>query len=117
MTDPSPQPSIHESTTLERLVSHFVAAKRSLAATAHIYRANDIVSTGRSRVEESAVLAAKNAFLRHGVGEEANALISVRNGLDSVGTDADIDFKVCHLPCPVNHSLQLTLHLVYRAVA
>lgn len=107
MTDPSPQPSIHESTTLERLVSHFVAAKRSLSATSHVYRANELVSTGRRLVEDSAVLGAKNAFIRHGVGEEANALISVRNALDGVGTDADIDFKVRNLALPRHSPIHL----------
>ncbi|GAB7347327.1 hypothetical protein MBLNU459_g4271t1 [Dothideomycetes sp. NU459] len=110
MTDASPQPSIRESTTLERLVSQFVAAKRSLSATAHVYRANEIVSTGRSLVEETAVLGAKNAFLRRGVGDEANALVAVRNGLDSVGTGADVDFKsIVQSLDRANYRLEATL--------
>lgn len=83
-----------DSPTLERLVSHFVAAKRSLSATSHVYRANDIVGTARHLVEEAAVLGAKNAFLKRGIHEEANALGAVKAGLRSVGKDAHKDFNV-----------------------
>lgn len=91
MTSSSPQPSFlaSESETLERLVSHFVAAKRSLSATAHVYRANEIVDTARSLIEEAAVLEAKNAFLERGVNEEANVLVAVKDGLDGIGRDAN----------------------------
>ena len=79
---------------LERLVQHFVAAKRSLSSTALVARAHDVVTTARHLVEESAVLSAKNAFLRQGVLEEANVLVAVRDGLDSIGRETDVDFKV-----------------------
>lgn len=100
MTSPSPHPSpaasLHESEslTLERLITHFVAAKRSLSATSHVYRANEIVDTARSLVEECAVLGAKNAFLERGVNEEANALTAVRAGLDDVAKHAHDEFTV-----------------------
>lgn len=87
----SPTGSIDE---LERLVQHFVAAKRSLASTALVSRAHDVVTTARTLVEETAVLTAKNAFIRRGVLEEANVLVAVRDALDGVGRDGDVDFKV-----------------------
>lgn len=91
----SPRPSFQESesATLERLISYFVAAKRSLSATAHVYRAHEIVDAARSLVEEAAVLGARNAFLERGVNEEASALGAVRDGLDSIGRDAGEGFK------------------------
>jgi autophagy-related protein 17 len=87
----SPSRSIDE---LERLVHHFVAAKRSLSSTASVSRAHHVVITARRLVEETAVLSAKNAFVRQGVLEEANVLVAVRDGLDSIGRETDVDFKV-----------------------
>lgn len=87
----SPSRSIDE---LERLVLHFVAAKRSLSSTALVSRAHDVVTTARGLVEETAVLTAKNAFVRHGVLEEATVLVAVRDALDSIGRETDVDFKV-----------------------
>lgn len=93
---PSPSPSLHESesTTLQRLISHFVAAKRSLSATSHVYRVNDIVDSARELIEETAILSAKNAFLLRGVNEEANALGAVREALDGVFKEGNGEFKV-----------------------
>ena len=87
----SPSRSIDE---LERLVQHFVAAKRSLSSTASVERAHHVVTTARRLVEDTAVLSAKNAFVRQGVLEEANVLVAVRDGLDSIGRETDVDFKV-----------------------
>ncbi|KAL1303964.1 hypothetical protein AAFC00_000411 [Neodothiora populina] len=93
---PSPPHSLHESetTNLERLVAYFVAAKRSLSATAHVYRANHLVDCSRSLVEECAFLGAKNAFLERRVNEEADTLAAVRDGLDNVARDAHDEFRV-----------------------
>lgn len=90
----SPSHSYEETPTLERLVTHFLAAKRSLSSTDQVYRANEIVNGARSHIEESAVLQAKNTFLRKGVDEEVHALHSVRDGLDTVGRTAELEFKV-----------------------
>ncbi|KAG9756691.1 APG17-domain-containing protein, partial [Aureobasidium melanogenum] len=103
----SPSRSIDE---LERLVQHFVAAKRSLSSTALVSRAHHVVTTARHLVEESAVLSAKNAFLRQGVLEEANVLVAVRDGLDSIGRETDVDFKaVIHQLDLADNRLQATL--------
>ncbi|KAI4720885.1 APG17-domain-containing protein [Aureobasidium sp. EXF-10727] len=105
----SPSRSIDE---LERLVQHFVAAKRSLSSTALVSRAHDVVTTARRLVEETAVLSAKNAFVRQGVLEEANVLVAVRDGLDSIGRETDVDFKrqaVIHQLDLADNRLQATL--------
>ena len=99
----SPSRSIDE---LERLVLHFVAAKRSLSSTPLVSRAHDVVTTARGLVEETAVLTAKNAFVRQGVLEEATVLVAVRDALDSIGRETDVDFKV--RPIPLSERLQLT---------
>ncbi|KAI4745041.1 APG17-domain-containing protein [Aureobasidium sp. EXF-12298] len=105
----SPSRSIDE---LERLVQHFVAAKRSLSSTASVSRAHHVVTTARRLVEETAVLSAKNAFVKQGVLEEANVLVAVRDGLDSIGRETDVDFKrqaVIHQLDLADHRLQATL--------
>jgi len=103
----SPSRSIDD---LERLVHHFVAAKRSLSSTALVSRAHHVVTTARRLVEETAVLSAKNAFVRQGVLEEANVLVSVRDGLDTIGRETDVDFKaVIHQLDLADNRLQATL--------
>lgn len=103
----SPSRSIDE---LERLVLHFVAAKRSLSSTPLVSRAHDVVTTARGLVEETAVLTAKNAFVRQGVLEEATVLVAVRDALDSIGRETDVDFKaVIHQLDLADNRLQATL--------
>ncbi|KAI5199236.1 APG17-domain-containing protein [Aureobasidium subglaciale] len=103
----SPERSIDE---LEGLVQHFVAAKRSLSSATLISRAHDIVTTARALVEETAVLTAKNAFVRQGVLEEANVLVAIRDGLDNIGRETDVDFKaVIHQLDLADNRLQATL--------
>ena len=48
--------------TLEDLVNHFVASKRSLNTQTTLWRANEIVNTARELLEENAILAAKNGL-------------------------------------------------------
>ncbi|KAF2834951.1 APG17-domain-containing protein [Patellaria atrata CBS 101060] len=79
--------------TLEQLVSHFVAAKRSLASTQHVWRANEIVNTARALLEENATFSAKNAFIRSAVREQLHALDAVREGVEQVGRDGQKEFK------------------------
>lgn len=93
----SPAGSTHEP-TLSGLVQHFVAAKRSLSSTTHVFRANEIVHDARGFVEESAILRAKNTFIRHGVAEQVELLHSVHDSLESVGADAQLEFQVSPLP-------------------
>ncbi|KAK8208973.1 autophagy protein 17 [Zalaria obscura] len=106
----SPSASYNGEPTLEQLVTHFVAAKRSLSATTDAYRANEIVNTARELIEETAVLQAKNTFVRHGVEEEVSVLHSIRDGLDSVGRNAEVEFKTVITSLDVaNDGLQETL--------
>lgn len=102
--------SYYEAPTLEHLVDHFVAAKRSLSSTTHVYRANEIVHGARGLVEQSAVLRAKNTHLRSGVAEQIHLLDSVHGGLDSVGREAEVDFKAVIARLDLaNDRLQTTL--------
>ncbi|KAF2014466.1 hypothetical protein BU24DRAFT_441906 [Aaosphaeria arxii CBS 175.79] len=79
--------------TLEDLVTHFVASKRSLNSQTILWRANDIVTTARELLEENAILAAKNLSIRNIVDEQVDALEAVRRGIDLVEAEVQTEFK------------------------
>lgn len=95
-TSATSQTSLHQNTpqTLEDLVTHFVASKRSLQTQTILWRANDIVTSARELLEENALLAAKNTFVRTIVDEQLDALEAVRRGIDVVEAHAQAEFKV-----------------------
>ncbi|KAF1966686.1 hypothetical protein BU23DRAFT_573769 [Bimuria novae-zelandiae CBS 107.79] len=79
--------------TLEDLVTHFVASKRSLQTQTILWRANEIVTSARQLLEENAVLAAKNSSVRTIVDEQVDSLEAVRRGIDVVEADVQAEFK------------------------
>ena len=80
--------------TLEHLVNYFLASKRSLSSTTHVWRANELVTAAREALEENAVLAAKNAFVRRAISEQVTAVEAVRTGIETVATEGKDEFKV-----------------------
>lgn len=95
----SPQPyhtatSPGEEPNLERIVAHFVAAKKSLTATQHVYRANELASCSRALVEEIAALNAKNSYAKRGVDEQLGTLKSIRGAVAEAGDTAGDEFAV-----------------------
>lgn len=84
----------HQDASLQTLVSHLLAAKRSLSSISTVWRANEIVTSARSALEESVVLSARTGFLRSGISEQVKILRRVRGGLENVYKDAQRDFKV-----------------------
>ncbi|KAK7190395.1 hypothetical protein DPSP01_011531 [Paraphaeosphaeria sporulosa] len=94
-TSANSQRSLHPNRpqTLEDLVTHFVASKRSLQTQTILWRANDIVTSARELLEENAVLAAKNTSIRNMVEEQVDALEAVRRGIDVVEGDVQAEFK------------------------
>ena len=74
--------------SLERLVLHFVAAKKSLAATQHVYRATELASSSRALVEEIAALNAKASYARRGVDEQLETLREIRGAIADAGGKA-----------------------------
>ncbi|EEH35832.1 autophagy-related protein 17 [Paracoccidioides lutzii Pb01] len=69
---------------LEVLVSHLVAAKRSLSSIHHVWRANEIVTTARAALEESVVVSSRTSFLRRGLYEQLKLLYGVRTEVERV---------------------------------
>ncbi|KAB8360689.1 hypothetical protein FH972_024426 [Carpinus fangiana] len=79
--------------SLDAIVGHFVASKRSLAATEHVYRANAIVDAARTHLEEMAVYAARASYMRQAANAQVLKLKAVRLGLERVGDDGHDEFK------------------------
>src|SRR5277367_4393420 len=78
---------------LKTLVSHLLAAKRSLSSINTVWRANEIVTSARSAVEKSIILDSRTAFLRRGISQQAKVLRKVRNGVDHVYKEGQRDFQ------------------------
>lgn len=90
----SPEASFHhEPPNLERLVLHFVSAKRSLSSGSHVWQANEFVTSSRGLIEEIAGLNAKNSFARRGVDEQLDTLHAIRDGVADVGENAASEFS------------------------
>ncbi|KAK1076823.1 autophagy protein 17 [Friedmanniomyces endolithicus] len=114
----SPEASLQQGPpSLERIVVHFVAAKRSLTSTAHLWRANEIVTRSRALIEEIAVLNARNAFARHRVDDQLDILHAIRGGIAESGDVAGDEFKdtVAALDA-ANDRLQVTLKNLQQTV-
>lgn len=84
----------NRSQTLEDLVTHFVASKRSLNTQTVLWRANEIVNSARELLEENAILAAKNSLIRNIVYEQVDTLEAVRRGVDVIEAEVQAEFKV-----------------------
>lgn len=97
-SSPSPPSSpaantLRSTLTLEQLVVHFVAAKRSLTSILHGWRANELVTSSRALVEEIAILNAKNAFARRGIEVHVGTLQDIRDEIADAGRRTTDDFK------------------------
>ncbi|KAH8595063.1 kinase activator [Bisporella sp. PMI_857] len=78
---------------LETLVSHLLASKRSLSSISTVWRANEIVTTARSFLEESVKLSAKTGFVRNCITDQAKLLGQVRRGVENVSKDGHSEFE------------------------
>ncbi|TKA71153.1 hypothetical protein B0A55_08250 [Friedmanniomyces simplex] len=114
----SPEASVHQGPpSLERILRHFVAAKRSLTSTSHVWRANEVVTRSRTLIEEIAVLNAKNAFARHGVDDQLDTLHAIRDGVAEAGDVAGEEFTATVAALDAaNDRLQVTLKKLRQTV-
>lgn len=87
--------------TLETLVSHLLASKRSLSSISTVWRANELVTSARAALEESVVLDARTGFLRSGISAQSKILRKVRAGIEGVYKEGQRDFKVSN--CIMEH--------------
>jgi autophagy-related protein 17 len=93
---PSPASSqgSFEEPSLEQLVECFLSSKRSLSSISLVWRAREIVDSGREALEENAALCAKNTFVRHAVDGQIEALEAIRHGASVVDAEGSEDFQV-----------------------
>jgi len=84
----------HQDLSLQTLVDHLLASKRSLTSINTVWRANEIVTSARLALEESVVLNARTEFLRSGISEQVKVLRKVRGSIENVYTEGQRDFKV-----------------------
>jgi autophagy-related protein 17 len=66
--------------SLDQLVDLFLASKRSLSCTNHVWRAREIVHTARDAVEDNAKVSARNSFVRYAVDVQLESLEAIRLG-------------------------------------
>lgn len=77
---------------LDTLISHLVAAKRSLSSINHVARANEIVTSARSALEESVVVSARTGFLRRGLNNQLRLLYNVRTEVEEISLRGRTEF-------------------------
>lgn len=95
---------------LETLISHLVAAKRSLSSISHVWRANEIVNTARTALEESVVVSARTSFLRRGQRNQIRLLYNVRAEIENISHRGRADFASVLNELDAGHErLRLTL--------
>lgn len=78
---------------LDTLISHLVAAKRSLSSINHVWRANEIVTAARSALEESVVVSARTGFLRRGLNNQLRLLYDVRAEVEEISLRGRTEFS------------------------
>jgi autophagy-related protein 17 len=84
----------NQEVSLQTLVTHLLASKRSLSSIDTVWRANEIVTAARVALEESVILSARTEFLRNGISGQVKILKRVRGGIEDVYKDGQRDFKV-----------------------
>jgi autophagy-related protein 17 len=85
--------------SLDQLVDVFLASKRSLSCVNQVWRARDIVDTGRDAVEENAILAAKNSFVRYAVDVQMESLEAIKHGSSLVQAEGRQELQVRLTQC------------------
>lgn len=78
---------------LETLISHLLAAKRSLSSIHHVWRANEIVTASRSALEGSVVVSSRTGFLRRGLNNQLRLLYNVRSEVEEISYRGREDFS------------------------
>lgn len=83
---------------IERLIDHLLNAKKALNSIGTLWRANEIVSTAQTALEESVIISARTGFLRRGITQQVRVIEKTRNGLGQVSRDGEAEFDVSS-PC------------------
>jgi autophagy-related protein 17 len=81
------------SNSVETLISHLVAAKRSLSSIHLVHRATTILSEARSSVESTAALLARTAYLRRSLLSQLKILRSIQFELEGAAHAIQLEFQ------------------------
>ena len=79
---------------IETLIDHLLNAKKALNSIGTLWRANEIVSTAQTALEESVVISARTGFLRRGITQQVRLVEKTRLGLGGVSRKGEDDFDV-----------------------
>ncbi|KAK4202114.1 autophagy-related protein 17 [Triangularia verruculosa] len=102
---------------VEVLVKHLLGAKQSLSSMALVLRANDLSTHARQMHEESVVLSAQTAFLRHGIDDQILILRQVRRKMVGVYNSGRKDFdRLIRALDGVNGRLEQTIQMLRDTV-
>ena len=77
----------------DTLITHLLAAKRSLSCIDHVYRADDLVKKTRQALEGHTITAARTIFLHNGSAAQANLLDHVLDHTRSIARDGGSEFQ------------------------
>ena len=88
-----PRSTSPASTPLESLVSHLVAAKRSLTSIEQVWQANEIVTSTRKSLENSVITSARTSFLRSGITAQLHILEQVHGHNKSVEDEGAKEYE------------------------
>ena len=81
------------SISVDTLVNHLLAAKRSLSSMNLVLRANELANAAQHSHEDTAVMAAQAGFLRSSILDQAAILVRVRRSLQTTYDWGKRDFK------------------------
>ncbi|KAH6693452.1 autophagy-related protein 17 [Plectosphaerella plurivora] len=99
--------------SVEALVEHLLAAKRSLSSVQHVLRANDLTTHARQAHEESAMLSAHTAMLHRAIAKQMSLLLRVRRGLKQTYDAGRRDFaSLVRTMDATNEKLQETIDVL-----
>ena len=115
---PAPSDDVEGSTvSLAQLLSHLLAAKQSLIATAHVHRAHEIIESARSAFAASFALSSRSSFLQTGLSHHLNSLSRIHASISRTSDDVASDFAtLLHDLDNADERLRETLELLKATV-
>lgn len=93
---PPPSPQTQPPTTsspLDTLISHLLASKKSLSTIHDVQRANDLCTSTRTALEQTAITTARTSFLRSGITSQVSVLQHVHQNTSSTARQVKSEFE------------------------
>jgi autophagy-related protein 17 len=79
--------------SVQSLISHLVAAKRSLSSFHHVHRATKILSEARSSIESTTALLARTTYLRRSLQSQLRILRNIHFELEGAASAVQLEFQ------------------------